>query len=210
MKWNQYQVQPTSLSLAVTQTIHRSLPLSSTAEPKAKERERERGRESLPVHSQGQHTQKVGRPPFLQRACNVTVGKEKRKTLLWLFRLLVFLICESRIQQKTKQGCCGLLSGVGAGSRKAFKNIPFRRENTHTHTEVARQSFPGDTSIHAGGFCLANEDGLQRGQRLRITQSSPSLPPSHSRPLARSPSVFTTPSLHFSNSSYLLCTNAFR
>jgi hypothetical protein len=69
-----------------TQTIQRSLPLTSTAEPKAsKEIERGERGESLPVHSQGQHTQKVGHPPFLQRACNVTVGKEKRKTLLWLF-----------------------------------------------------------------------------------------------------------------------------
>lgn len=39
---------------------------------------------NLPVHNQEHCTQKAGRPPSLQRACNVAVGEEQRRTLLWL------------------------------------------------------------------------------------------------------------------------------
>lgn len=38
---------------------------------------------NVPAHSQEHCTRKADRPPSLQRACNVTVGEEQRRTLLW-------------------------------------------------------------------------------------------------------------------------------
>jgi len=61
-------------------------------------------REHLPVHSQEHCTQKVGRPPFLQRACNVTVGEDKMRTLLRLF-----LICELENPENNKTGMLWLV-----------------------------------------------------------------------------------------------------
>lgn len=68
--------------------------------------------EDLPVHSREHCTQKVGRPPFLQRACNVTVGEEKRRTLLLCF----FLICQLANPENNKTGMLWLV--VSSLSRK--------------------------------------------------------------------------------------------
>lgn len=61
-------------------TIHLSLAFKLFCHTHARETQMKEEKEDLPVHSQEHCTQKVGHPPFLQRACNVTVGEEKRRT----------------------------------------------------------------------------------------------------------------------------------
>lgn len=111
--------------------------------------------EDLPVRSQERCTQKVGHPPFLQRACNVTVGEEKRRTLLRLF-----LICELANPENNKTGMLWLV--VFSLSRKPNAILKITLARRKTCTEAARRSFPGDTSFTQGGFWLANEELLTR------------------------------------------------
>lgn len=111
--------------------------------------------DNLPVHSQEHCTQKVGRPPFLQKACNVTVGEEKRRTLLWFFLKFV----NWQILKATKQGCCGLSSLIWEGSWMLFKNNPGKEENMHRGSKT---KFPWWYFLHTGGFWLANEEPLTR------------------------------------------------
>lgn len=107
----------------------------------------------LPVHNRERYTQKVCRPPFLQRACNKTVREEKKRTLQQAFMDL--RAGKSRKQQNRDAAACRLQSEQEA---ERYSKITLARRKTCT--EAARRSFPGDISFTHRGFWLANEELL--------------------------------------------------
>lgn len=138
---------------------------------------------NVPVHSQEHCTRKADRPPSLQRACNVTVGEEQRRTLFW-FRFDLWTGKSSK-QQNRDAVACSLRSEKEA---KHYLKITLARRKTCT--EAARPSFPGDTSFTQGDSGPANEEQLPFSQRhfsLSLFHF-----PLHQIP----PSLITTPSSH--------------
>lgn len=147
----------------------------------------------LPVHSRELCTQKVCRPPFLKRACSVTVDEEKRRTLLPV--AFLDLSTDKSWQKKGRKNKTGMLwLVVWAGSRTLFKNNP-GTGGKHAQRQREEVSLV-ILSSHWGASgwpmsCL----------KWRRTQTHlPLLPPStHLHSLRTTCSHVTTPSLYLCN-----------